>query len=237
VTDNDPKLRRFAEISLRQRERGAALLGISVFEFPDSGSGDPEIHAENSNAGADRWPRDSRIVELFCGRGGGLRSLDRLGFTQVEGVDLSMTLLAEYTGPAQVLACDCQDLLFENESKDIVIIHDGLHHLPGFPGGLKETLHEILRVLKPGGRIVIFEPWLTPFLRILHAVSKSCLIRKIFSSIDAFAVMVDHERPVYYRWLGHPALIIELFGKYFLPEQCIVRRGQLSFVGSKPADG
>ena len=40
-------------------------------------------------------PRDIRIVELFCGRGGGLVALQRLGFTKMEGVDLSETLLLQ----------------------------------------------------------------------------------------------------------------------------------------------
>ena len=39
--------------------------------------------------GAEEWPRDSEIVELFCGRGNGLHALERLGFTRLEGVDLS----------------------------------------------------------------------------------------------------------------------------------------------------
>ena len=39
--------------------------------------------------GASQWPRDARIAELFCGRGNGLRALATLGFTNLEGVDLS----------------------------------------------------------------------------------------------------------------------------------------------------
>ena len=39
--------------------------------------------------GVSKWPRDNEIVELFCGRGNGLRALQSLGFTRVEGVDLS----------------------------------------------------------------------------------------------------------------------------------------------------
>jgi hypothetical protein len=35
--------------------------------------------------GAHDWPKDSQIVELFCGRGSGLVALHRLGFTRIEG--------------------------------------------------------------------------------------------------------------------------------------------------------
>jgi hypothetical protein len=41
--------------------------------------------------GATKWPRNAKIVELFCGRGSGLRALHQLGFSEVEGIDLSRT--------------------------------------------------------------------------------------------------------------------------------------------------
>src|SRR5580700_4855758 len=53
--------------------------------------------------GADQWPRDAEIVELFCGRGNGLNALERLGFTRLEGVDLSPRLIAEYRGLAKCI--------------------------------------------------------------------------------------------------------------------------------------
>ncbi|MDC0326254.1 class I SAM-dependent methyltransferase, partial [bacterium] len=45
--------------------------------------------------GLEDRPRNIRVVELFCGRGGGLIALKRLGFTKMEGVDLSETLLLQ----------------------------------------------------------------------------------------------------------------------------------------------
>jgi len=50
--------------------------------------------------GADAWPRRAQIVELFCGRGNGLRALERLGFRELAGIDLSPTLVARYAGRA-----------------------------------------------------------------------------------------------------------------------------------------
>src|SRR5258706_5037192 len=83
--------------------------------------------------GANEWPRNAEIVELFCGRGSGLRALHQLGFTQVEGVDLSPTLVAAYAGPGKILVGDCRRLPFGNASKDILIVQGGLHHLPALP--------------------------------------------------------------------------------------------------------
>lgn len=53
--------------------------------------------------GAMKWPRDAKIVELFCGRGSGLRALHQLGFSEVEGIDLSGSLAAEYAGPGKIM--------------------------------------------------------------------------------------------------------------------------------------
>src|SRR3954453_13886756 len=49
---------------------------------------------------ASSWPADARILDLFCGEGKGLKALERLGFTRLEGVDLSKRLLDQYAGPA-----------------------------------------------------------------------------------------------------------------------------------------
>jgi quercetin dioxygenase-like cupin family protein len=83
------------------------------------------------------WRRNTKIVELFCGRGSGLRALHQLGFNQVEGIDLSPSLAAEYAGPGKVLVGDCRQLPFESASKDILIVQGGLHHLPVLPDDLR----------------------------------------------------------------------------------------------------
>ena len=70
--------------------------------------------------GATEWRRDARVVELFCGRGGGLRALHHLGFTQLEGINLSPSLAAHYTGSAKVQIADCRQLPFSAATKDIL---------------------------------------------------------------------------------------------------------------------
>ncbi len=57
--------------------------------------------------------KQARIVEIFCGRGNGLVALERMGFTNLEGVDLSDSLLEEYQGPASCIwriasTCRCK---------------------------------------------------------------------------------------------------------------------------------
>jgi len=201
------------------------------FETPEE-----EIHkfvTRLKSFGADRWPRDAKIVELFCGRGNGLRALHQLGFTNLEGADLSASLLSKYDGPGKCYVADCRRLPFESGSKDIVVIQGGLHHLREFPGDLEQTLSEVARVLAPGGRIITVEPWLTPFLRFVHWVSSITFFRRIAPKVDAFAVMTENERETYDQWLGAPDVILSLFKKEFTTVSCRIRLGKLMYDGRR----
>lgn len=186
--------------------------------------------------GAAEWPRTAEIVELFCGRGNGLHALHRLGFSRIEGADLSASLLAQYTGPASCYICDCRKLPLKNASKDIVIIQGGLHHLSTLPDDLVQTLLETKRVLRDGGLCVVVEPWLTPFLSLVHAICRAPIARRLFNKLDAFAVMTQYEQQTYEQWLGHPQAILTLFRHSFRTEWCSIVWGKFRFVGRKDGD-
>jgi SAM-dependent methyltransferase len=183
--------------------------------------------------GADRWPLDARIVELFCGRGSGLNALERLGFTSIEGVDLSRVLLRKYSGPAHLYAGDCRSLRFDDASKDIVLVHGGLHHLPELPGDLEQVLREVHRVLRPEGRFGFVEPWLTPFLRLVHATCSVPLARRLWPRLDALAEMIEREGKTYHQWLARQEMILLLLGKYFATQKRRIRLGKILYVGKK----
>jgi ubiquinone/menaquinone biosynthesis C-methylase UbiE len=182
--------------------------------------------------GASDWPRDSEIVELFCGRGNGLRALQSLGFTRLEGVDLSPRLVAEYQGPARCQVADCRKLPFANESKDVLIVQGGLHHLPILPQDLDQTFAEMRRVLRKSGRVMFVEPWLTPFLRFVHAVSANPLVRRLSPKMDALETMIENERTTYEQWLGQPEVIKQLARNYFSHVRESFEWGKWNFVGT-----
>jgi SAM-dependent methyltransferase len=177
------------------------------------------------------WPRESVVVDLFCGRGNGLKALTSLGFTSLIGVDLSETLLLGYEGPAGLYVGDCRDLKLPDRSVDIVIVQGGLHHLPDLPSDLEMTLREIRRVLRPTGRFVVVEPWDTPFLKLVHAFCNFSLARRGWKKLDALATMIERERATYESWLGRGDEILRLLQTHFHVEQQSIGWGKLTYVG------
>ena len=183
--------------------------------------------------GANHWPQSSRIVDLFCGRGNGLKALEQMGFTNLAGVDLSISLARQYQGPAQIFVGDCRHMLFTNESKDVLLVQGGLHHLPILPDDLCQVLSEVHRILAPGGLFVLVEPWQTPFLQGVHSLCSSSLVRRHIKKFGALATMIEHEASTYFNWLSQPDLIMQQFNEYFEPARHFVRWGKLYYSGYK----
>jgi SAM-dependent methyltransferase len=176
------------------------------------------------------WKKDWKVVEIFCGRGNGLKALESLGFTNLEGVDISPELVARYEGPAKLHVADCRRLPFEDDSRDLVIVQGGLHHLP-IGDDLAHALDEVKRVLRKGGLFVMVEPWLTPFLHLVHFASEITLVRFVSKKFDAFATMTHYEADTYFPWLASSKKILELLDDYFEPTLEKRSFGKLHFVG------
>lgn len=185
--------------------------------------------------GQSEWRRDAEIVDIFSGRCNGLRALEQLGFTNLEGVDISPALLSHYDGAARLYTADCRELPFPDESRDIIIVQGGLHHLPELPLDLDKTLSEVRRVLRPDGRFVMVEPWQTPFLRLVHFLSERRAVRAVSDKFDAFATMTHYERDTYFRWLGRDREILDVLKRHF--DEILLRKtfGKLFYVGKKRA--
>ena len=159
-------------------------------------------------------------------------ALERLGFTRIEGVDLSPRLLAQFKGSAKCTVADCRKLPFADRSKEVLIVQGGLHHLPTLPDDLDQTFSEMQRVLRTGGRAMLVEPWLTPFLKFVHTVSENPLARRLSNKMDALATMIQFERRTYEQWLGQPELIKKIARAHFVPVHEHFAWGKWNFVGT-----
>ena len=183
--------------------------------------------------GASGWAPSSRAIELFCGRGSGMRALAQAGIGSHRGADLSVALLALARSSGPVVASDCRLLPFCEGAFDLAVVHGGLHHLLRLPEDLDRVLTETRRALAPGGLFVAVEPWMSPFLRLVHALCRNRAVRAIWKRGDALATMIDNERETYENWLAAPALILARLRAAFPPEVCRVRWGKLYYVGRR----
>jgi len=157
--------------------------------------------------------------------------LEVLGFTNIEGVDISERLASSYDGAGQIHVADCRRLPFQSNSKDLIIVQGGLHHLVKIPEDLDLVLSEVRRVLSPEGKLVMVEPWLTPFLKFAHFACSVGLVRRFFPKVDALATMIHFESPTYSSWLNSRETILEILGNHFLEIHFSLALGKVRFIG------
>jgi SAM-dependent methyltransferase len=95
-----------------------------------------------------------RILDVGCGTGANLELLGRFG--NAEGVDVSPEALSfcRERGLQSVRQGEAEHLPYPDESFDLVTGLDVVEHLDDDVGGLKE----MRRVLRPGGRALLFVP-------------------------------------------------------------------------------
>src|ERR1043166_7262238 len=98
--------------------------------------------------------RRPRILDVGCGTGANLQMLAKFGVA--EGVDVSKEALefCRARGLAKVRQGAAEALPFEDASFDVVTGLDVVEHLDDDVAGLKE----MRRVLRPGGRALLFVP-------------------------------------------------------------------------------
>jgi SAM-dependent methyltransferase len=100
-------------------------------------------------------PRNARILDIGCAGGPLLSELGKQGFTNAAGADFSAEAVAKCKGRGlEAYQMDAHDLQFADNSFDLLIASDSLEHLEKD----EQALASWLRVLKPGGRILVFVP-------------------------------------------------------------------------------
>jgi len=99
--------------------------------------------------------KEHRILDIGCGNGRLYQLFEDLSI-EFTGIDISANLIkiAEEKYPdATFIVGDMRKLPFEEGSFDIAYSIAAVHHLP--PEGQQEVLHEVARVLVPGGLFVM----------------------------------------------------------------------------------
>ena len=111
-------------------------------------------------------------------------------------LDVSRERCARFGRPSpSYLVSDAQHLQMENEAVSFVFFNESLHHMPDAP----QALAEAWRVLKPGGKLFLYEPYAyNPYRRLSEipeifrgTVEKSFGIREVrrFLTIAGFTIL------------------------------------------------
>lgn len=120
-------------------------------------------------------PISSGLLDVGGGTGRSAYELRHM-VAGVTIIDSSMGMLRQAMGKkAFMIVCsNSESLPFPDQSFERVIMVDALHHVENY----RETLSELWRVLKVGGRIVIEEPDIrTIAVKIMAIVEKVALMR------------------------------------------------------------
>lgn len=106
-------------------------------------------------------PKSPTIVDIGCGHGASF-SIIRRTFRpgKIIGIDIYAQALScaqrrikKENIQAELIHTDCTHIPLSSNSVDIVLCHQTLHHLTR----QRETLQEIIRILKPGGTLLLAE--------------------------------------------------------------------------------
>lgn len=133
-------------------------------------------------------PTSGRMLDAGGGTGrvsSQLRSL--VGELVLTDISEGMLLQAQQKGDLELSLAHAETLPFADESFDRVLVVDALHHFCDQRGAIKD----LLRVLKPGGRLVIEEPDLNSFwVKMIAVAEKIALMRSHFYYPDAISKMI-----------------------------------------------
>lgn len=169
--------------------------------------------------------RDKKVLELGCGAGYDAYTFCRAG-ADYTGIDITPqniaragSHLALYDLAPRLEEGDAENLLFANESFDIVYSNGVLHHTPD----MARSFREAARVLKPGGRfwVILYHKhsvyfwasvWFTDFLLkggFRRSTLKERLSRIEYTSSGALPLVNVYSRSAVRSLLGRCGFQVE----------------------------
>ncbi len=118
----------------------------------------------------DRFEFNS-VLDIGCGTGNVLFELLKRKKIALAGIDISEKMLniaKERLGDeVDLMNGDSEHLPWKNHTFDMVICTDSFHHYPD----PKAVLGEMRRVLNPGGKLIIADPWApSPIRQIINLI-------------------------------------------------------------------
>jgi NDP-sugar pyrophosphorylase family protein/SAM-dependent methyltransferase len=154
-------------------------VGHALLDKPHAAPGSAAVFVHQFDRIADllRDAPPGVVVEVGCGKGHLLRRLREkswLAGRTLVGLDLSRAVFALPDDGLAGVEGDGERLPFQRGSVAALVYDGALHHLIDYP----QALREAMRVLVPGGMLVLFEPVSSAFSRLMHRLLDPIVFRK-----------------------------------------------------------
>jgi SAM-dependent methyltransferase len=117
--------------------------------------------------------KGKRVLDMGCGYGTTTSVLTAEGY-QCVGIDYddsSVAAAKDRFPNCNFQKANAEELPFENNSFDAIVLRDALHHFYG-EANFEKVKSEILRVAGPGANIIFFDPNVNFILRTMRKISK-----------------------------------------------------------------
>jgi SAM-dependent methyltransferase len=150
--------------------------------------------------GALDLPRTARLLDLCCGTGEALRILHAEGFVDLHGSDITIDEELSQEPWPKLTASDACALPYETGAFDAVICMHSLHHLGGVVR-IGKTFEECVRVLAPGGRLMVIDHYDSLQLRAAFWGLKQRWLTWPAARLRNFRVQCEEEWPAVCEYL------------------------------------
>ena len=136
------------------------------------------------------WRGDEKVLDVGCGNGLLLNGVAmRLKSEKAVGIDIwaphsgggniellwKNARLEKVADRIEFKEADARQMPFESGTFDVVVSSGAVHHISRTQADFEQALHEMIRVLKPGGQIVIWD--------VAHIVN-ACAARMRSAGVD-----------------------------------------------------
>ncbi len=138
-----------------------------------------------------KLPTRGRMLDAGGGTGR-VSSRLRSMIDEIVVCDLSLSMLRQAKNKGRLLTVQThvEKLPFPDESFERILVVDALHHFCN----QRESIQELLRVLKTGGCLVIEEPNIDNFIiKLVALAEKLALMRSCFNSSDELVDMIKDQ--------------------------------------------
>jgi ubiquinone/menaquinone biosynthesis C-methylase UbiE len=163
--------------------------------------------------GALDLPRTARVLDLCCGTGEALRILHGEGFSNLSGSDVTPDEELSKEPWVSLTASDACTLPYGASAFDAVICMHSLHHLGGMVR-IGKTFEECVRILAPGGRLMVLDHYDSLQLRAAFWGLKKPWLTWPTAGLRNFRRQHEEEWPYMYEyldaWYAVPEMLVRL---------------------------